>query len=123
VETIDRGRVVRDAAFIAALVVLGGLVVSMLFGGGRGALPMPHVALSNLLLGTLGFLICGRRVRAFRGRHLFTVALIVWLVSIVSVPLLGITIGQWLASALAIFVACLVGGGLAAALFSWERTA
>jgi hypothetical protein len=123
VETIDRGRVVRDAAFIAALVVVGGLVVSMLFGGGRGALPMPHVALSNLLLGTLGFLLCGRRARGFRGRHLFTVALLVWLVSIVNVPLLGITIGQWLASALAIFVACLVGGGLAAALFSWERTA
>jgi len=122
-ETIDRVRVGRDVAFIAALVVVGGLLVSLLFGGGRGALPMPHVALSNLLLGTLGFLLCGRSTRAFRGRHLFTVAALVWLVSIVNVPLLGITIGQWLASSLAIFVACLVGGGLAAALFSGRERA
>jgi hypothetical protein len=123
VETIDKGRVARDVALVAALVVVGGLVVSMAFGGGRGALPMPHVALSNLVLGTLGFLLCGRGTRRFRGRHLFTVAALVWLVSFVNVPLLGITVGQWLASALAIFVACLVGGGLAAALFSARERA
>jgi hypothetical protein len=124
VETMDRGRIARDVGLIATLVVVGGLVVSMAFGGGRGALPMPHVALSNLLLGTLGFLLCGRRTPGFRGRHLFTVAALVWLLSVVNVPLLGITIGQWLASALAIFVACLVGGGLAALVFpARERAA
>lgn len=116
-ETMDRWRIVRDVAFIAVLVVIGGLVVSLVTGGGRGAVPMPHAAVSNLLLGTLGFLLCSRRTPAFRGRHLFLVAALVWLVSIVNVPLLGITIGQWLASALAIFVACLVGGGLAAVFF------
>lgn len=116
-ETVDRVRIVRDVLFVAALVVIGGLLVSLLFGGGRGAVPMPHVAASNLVLGTVGFLLCGRGTRVFRGRHLFTVAAGVWLLSLVNVALLGITLGQWLASALAIFVACVIGGGLSALLF------
>ena len=116
-ETLDIGRVVRDVLFITALVVVGGFVVAMLLGVGSGGVPAPHVAFSNLALGTLGFLLCGRGARRFRGRHLFTVAALVWLLSAINIPLLRITAGQWLASALAIFVACLVGGGLSALLF------
>jgi len=111
------GRVVRDAIGIALLVGVGGLLVSSVFGHGRGALPMPMVAVSNVLLTLLGFVVAGALTRELRGRHLLAVAVLVWLIGIVNVPLLGITIAQWVASALAIFVAYLLGGAIASALF------
>jgi hypothetical protein len=116
-ETMHWGRVIRDALAIAILVAVGGLVVSLLAGEGRGRIPMPHIAASNFVLGTLGFLWAGAGVKEQRGRHLFTVAALVWVLGLTSVLFLGITLGQWLASALAILVACLIGGGLAALLF------
>lgn len=110
-------RVIRDAVGIALLVGIGGLVVASLFGVGSGGAPMPHVAASNFLLGLLGFVIAGALNRETRGRQLFATAGVVWLLGLTSVLFLGITLGQWLVSALAIFVACLLGGGIASLLF------
>ena len=78
---------------------------------------MPHVAVSNFLLGLLGFVIAGALTRIERGRHLWMVALGVWLLGLSSVLLLGISLFQWLVSGLAIFFACLIGGAIASALF------
>lgn len=110
-------RVVRDALGIALLVAVGGLVVSSFVGTGTGGIPMPQIAVSNFLLSLIGFVIAGAMTREFRGRHLFLVALGVWLLGFTSVLLLGITVLQWAVSALAIFVACLFGGAIASALF------
>ena len=110
-------RVIRDALGIAILVAVGGLVVASQGGVGAGGIPMPRVATTSFLLSLVGFVIAGAMTREMRGRHLFTVAAIVWLLGLSSVLLLGITLGQWLASGLAIFFACLLGGALAAALF------
>jgi len=114
---IHWSRALRDAVGIALLVGIGGLLVSALVGGGTGGVPMPHVALANFLLALVGFVIAGALNRETRGRQLFATALIVWLLGLTSVLLLGITLEQWLVSALAIFLACLVGGGIASALF------
>jgi hypothetical protein len=110
-------RVIRDALGIAILVAVGGLLVSSCSGVGAGRVPMPHVAASSFVLSLLGFVVAGAATRELRGRHLFTVAAIVWLLGLSSVLLLGIAFAQWLASGLAIFVACLLGGAIAAALF------
>jgi hypothetical protein len=111
------GRVVRDAVGIALLVGVGGLLVSALVGHGQGALPMPMVAASNVALTVVGFVVAGALTRELRGRHLLAVAVLVWLIGIVNVPLLGITLAQWAASALAVLVAYLLGGAIASALF------
>lgn len=111
------GRVVRDALGIALLVGVGGLLVGNLAGPGTGSVPMPQVALSNFVLALVGFVIAGAMTRELRGRHLWFVALGVWLLGLSSVLLLGITLQQWLVSALAIFFACLAGGAIASALF------
>lgn len=115
-------RVGLDAILIALLVVVGGLVVSAVWGAGQGGVPMPAVAASNVVLSTAGFVVAGARTRERRGRHLFTVAALVWLLGILNVPLLRISLGQWLASALAILVACVIGGGIAAILFPPRRS-
>jgi hypothetical protein len=114
-------RVIRDALGIAVLVGVGGLVVAAWSGVGHGTIPMPRIAASNFVLSLIGFLIAGSATRELRGRHLFTVAAAVWLLGLSSVALLGISLVQWLASALPIFVACLLGGGLAALLFPAHR--
>lgn len=110
-------RVLRDALGIALLVGIGGLLVAQVGGVGAGGIPMPRVAVSNFLLSLIGFVIAGALTREFRGRHLFLVALGVWLLGLTSVLLLGITVQQWAVSALAIFFACLFGGAIASALF------
>ena len=110
-------RVIRDAVGIAILVGVGGLVVAWRAGVGSGGIPMPHVAVSNFLLALLGFVMAGAMTREMRGRHLFTVAGVVWLLGLTSVLFLGITAFQWFVSGLAIFVACLVGGAIASLLF------
>jgi hypothetical protein len=115
------GRIVLDVVGIAVLVAVGGLVVSSLWGAGQGGVPMPAVAASNLVLSTLGFVLAGARTREQRGRHLFTVAAGVWLLGALNVPLLGISATQWLVSALAILVACVVGGAIASAVFPSGR--
>jgi hypothetical protein len=110
-------RVIRDAVGIALLVGVGGQIVANCSGVGMGEIPMPRVAVSNFVLALVGFVIAGAMTREFRGRHLFLVAFGVWLLGFSSVLLLGITATQWLASALAIFFACLLGGAIASALF------
>ena len=110
-------RVLRDALGIALLVGVGGLLVAWRTGVGSGAIPMPHIAVSNFLLALLGFVVAGAMTREMRGRHLFTVAGVVWLLGLTSVLFLGITVVQWFVSGLAIFFACLFGGGIAALLF------
>lgn len=110
-------RVIRDAIGIAIVVGVGGLIVAQRAGVGSGGIPMPHVAVSNFVLALIGFVIAGAMTREMRGRHLFTVAGVVWLLGLTSVLFLGITMVQWFVSGLAIFVACLFGGAIAALLF------
>jgi hypothetical protein len=109
--------VIRDAIGIAVLVAVGGIAVSFAFGGGQGGVPMPTVAATAFVLTLVGFVVAGARNPALRGRHLFTIAALVWVLGLVNVLFLGITLYQWLVSALAIFVACLLGGGISALLF------
>jgi len=110
-------RVIRDAVGIAILVGVGGLVVAWRAGVGSGGIPMPHVAVSNFLLALLGFVMAGAMTREMRGRHLFTVAGVVWLLGLTRELFLGITLFQWFVSGLAIFFACLFGGAIASLLF------
>jgi hypothetical protein len=110
-------RVLRDALGNALLVAVGGLLVGYATGVGRGGVPMPHVAASSFAFGLVGFVIAGALTREMRGRHLFVTAFVVWLLGFTSVLFLGISAQQWLVSALAIFFACLFGGGLATLFF------
>ena len=95
---------------LGAISIVASIVGSWVVGLGKVSKTRIMASLYNGMivagvLALIGFVIAGAMTREFRGRHLFLVALGVWLLGFSSVMLLGITVMQWLASALAIFFA------------------
>ena len=105
------GAIFRDVAIVVALTAIGGFVIG-LSGGLRSSNGMTAIAVSNILLGTVGFIISGCLANGNRWRHLGFVALGVWLFGIVNIVFFGISIAQWIYSAFAIAMMTGVGGGL-----------
>lgn len=73
---------------------------------------MAALAISNLLLGSIGFCLAGCLTRTDRWKHLLVVALIVWLFGLVNVAFFHVNFVQWVFSAIAVLVMMGVGGGL-----------
>jgi hypothetical protein len=105
---ISIGGVFRDTAIVLTLTLIGGLII----GVSGGLHSSSAIAVSNLLLGTIGFIISGSLARGHRWRHLVLVGLGVWLFGLANVALLGISIAQWFASAFAVAIMTGVGGSL-----------
>ena len=73
---------------------------------------MMGVAVSNVLLGTVGFTISGCLAPENRWRHLGLVGLGAWLVGLVNVAFFGITLTQWAVGFVFLAVMIATGGGL-----------
>ena len=73
---------------------------------------MRAIALSNLVFGTIGFVISGALAKGNRWRHLAWVGLGVWLAGLINVFLSGFAIRQWLISIFVVAIMAGVGGGL-----------
>ncbi len=104
--------VARDVAIVFVLTFLGGLVVGFTSSLTGAEINILAVALSNIVFGTVGFAISGCIVKLNRFKHLYQVALGVWLLSLINVALGVVNVQQWLVSILSVLLMMGLGGGL-----------
>jgi len=106
--------VLRDVAIVFGLTFLGGFVVGFTVSVLRrsGSNYLYAIVVSNLLLGTLGFVISGCLAPPNRWRHLLLVAFGVWLTGLINVVIAHVSIGQWVGSLLAVALMAGVGGAI-----------
>jgi hypothetical protein len=116
------GAVLRDVVIIWVLTFIGGFIVGFAASIASGGQPLDQqklilaAAISNLLLGTVGFTISGCLAPSDRWQHLIIVGIGTWLTGLLNVFLQTITLTQWLASAF--FVALIMSvGGLVSYIF------
>lgn len=103
--------ILRDAAIITALTFISGFVL-----GFSGAMSLPNgmlaLALSNILFGTVGFVICGCLSEGNRWKHLIKVGFVVYLLGLINVIFFGYQITQWFWSFIVIFFMLGMGGAI-----------
>jgi hypothetical protein len=114
------GYVIRDVIIVAVLTAIGGSIVGL--ASGRADMSSPRfvlgLAASNILLGSVGFVIVGYLAKGNRWRHLAHVAVGVWLVGLLNVMVGMISFGQWFFSVFFVALIMGVGGGLS---FAFKR--
>lgn len=105
------GPLIRDVVIIVALTSIGSFVIGLV---ARLGLPLGMVALaaSNLLLGTVGFVISGCLAVGNRWRHLAYVAVGVWLAAFTNVLFFGFAIVEWLFGVIAVALMMGLGGAI-----------
>jgi len=105
------GLIIRDVVIIFALTFIGGFVVGLAASptSQRGMLA---IAASNMLLGTVGFVISGCLTVGNRWRHLFYVAVGVWLMGLMNVLFFGFGVVQWFFGIFGVSLMMGVGGAL-----------
>ncbi len=115
--------IIRDIVIILALSGAGGIVVGVAAGrlSWDEQRTMLAVAVSDLLLRTVGFTISGCLARGRRWRHLACVAVGVWLADHMNVLLFGQGIVQRILSAFSVAMAMDIGGGLSYAFKRGDR--
>jgi hypothetical protein len=104
-----------DVAILFGLTFFGGFVVGFAAAASSVSMGvmMAALAVSNMVLLTIGFVLSGcRSPRGKRWPHLAWVALGIWLVSFLNVLFLGVSLGQWIGSAVLMVICMLIGGGL-----------
>jgi hypothetical protein len=102
------GPILRDVAIIWVLTGLGGFVAG--FAAGPSLRPVA-AAVSNLLFGTVGFVISGCLATGNRWKHLAYVALLTWFTSLINV-LFGLPLEQWFLGVFVFPFLMAIGGGL-----------
>jgi len=104
--------IARDVSIVFGLVVASSFIaVKIIEGTGEEATPLV-IGLSNLFWGTVGFTISGCLARVQRFKHLFMVALGLWLLSFVNVAMGMTPLPIWVVGFLLILVMMGLGGGL-----------
>ena len=109
---IRYGAVVRDVLIVWLLTSIGGFVVGLAVGTTQSPRFMLAVAASNILLGTVAFIIVGCLAGEGRWKHLAVVALLVWLIGVVNLAF-GVTLVQWFFGFIPLAVVMGLGGGIA----------
>ena len=103
-------RVVRDIIIVTIFFFVGGFIVGF---ATQGMFTKEAVLVSTLLLGTLGFCLCGCLTIENRWRHLFIVASGVWLINMLWALLpKQFSVLVWVLSIFIIFVPMVIGGAL-----------
>ena len=109
---LDWKALARDVGIVFVLTFLGGLVVGFTSSLTGVEVNILAIALSNIVFGTVGFTISGCIVKTNRFRHLYQVALGVWLLSFINVAFGMVDIQRWLVSILSVLLMMGMGGGL-----------
>jgi len=105
-------RVVRDAVIVTVFLVIGGFIV-----GSTGIVTIQSLTVSSLFLGTLGFCLCGCLTIENRWKHLFILALGVWLINCLpQLPSLPFSVLAWVLNVGIVFVPMIIGGALSSGL-------
>ena len=106
--------IIRDFAIVFGMTFIGGFAVAMTWS----IFNLPNdsqvfaLAISNLLLGSLGFLIAGLLTKSERKKHLIHVALAVWLGGLINLAF-GYPVTQWLISGFFVMIMMAIGCGVA----------
>lgn len=100
------------ALIIFALTVAGGFIVGFIGGFIGSTMPIYLLALSNLIAASGGFAYSAYKVREKRWAHLGTVALVLWLMSLINLILGFATLVEWMLSLIAIILFMVIGGGV-----------
>ncbi|MBI5777124.1 MAG: hypothetical protein HY444_07015 [Nitrospirae bacterium] len=104
--------VARDVSIVFGLVLVSSFVAAQLIQAQGEEVTALVIGLSNIFWGTVGFAISGCLAKTQRFKHLFIVAIGLWLVSFVNVAM-GLTRVQvWVAGFLLILLMMGLGGGL-----------
>ncbi len=103
-------RVVRDVVIVTVFIFIGGFIVGF---ATQGVFTKESITVACLLQGTLGFCFCGCLTIENRWKHLFVVALGVWLVNMLW-PLLTreLSVLVWVGGVFMVFVPMVVGSAL-----------
>jgi hypothetical protein len=102
--------IIRDVVIIWLLTGIGSFIIGIATIGSK--MPMVAIALSNIILGVIGFCISGCIIKDNRWKHLIIVAVFVWLTSLFNIIFLQASFSNWLFSIIIIFIMMAVGGGL-----------
>ena len=104
--------VARDVSIVVGLVLVSSFAAAQIIQAQGGEVTALVIGLSNFFWGTVGFTISGCLARIQRFKHLFIVAIGLWLVSFVNVAM-GLTpVQMWATGFLLILLMMGLGGGL-----------
>jgi FtsH-binding integral membrane protein len=92
---------------IVVLTGIGGFIVGL--SGSSGPSALVAIAVSNILFMSVGFTISGAIVKKERFRHLFKVAICLWIFSLINV-FFGFSLMEWVFSFVIILIAMGLGG-------------
>ena len=106
------GAVIRDVGIIMILTALAGVVLGIGMSNASEEELLGAAALANIVFGTVGFVISGARVPSGRWKHLFAVAIGLWLAGILNVVLGIVDGGSWFISVFLILLMMAIGGGI-----------
>jgi hypothetical protein len=101
--------IVRDTLIVFALTFIGSLIAALV-GPQDPQAKLYMLAGTNLLSTALGFAVSGSLTPHHRFSHLWKVALLLWLVSLMNIFLVGASLQQWVLSAVLIVTAMGIGG-------------
>ncbi len=101
--------VIRDVLVIILLTSVGGFLVGIL--GVQQTRTRTYLAAANIFFSVVGFTISGCMAKVDKSRHLFTVAIALWIVTITNV-FLGAPFISWLLGILPILLMMAIGNAL-----------
>ena len=102
--------VARDVIIIWIFTAIGGFLIGIATTGSK--LPMAAIAVSNIILGIVGFCISGCMTEEHRWGHLSSVAIFVWLTSIINVLIGPFSLVNWIMGSIFICIMMGIGGGI-----------
>ena len=109
--SIRPGALARDVAILWALTLMGGFVAGVAGAGPGTPRFVMTMLVSNTIFSIVGFIISGCLVGGRRWKHLFAVAIVVWLTGLINL-LFGVTFIQWLFGIVALLIFMAIGGGI-----------
>ena len=105
------GAVIRDVGILWLVTGIGGFLIGVFAAGRSSEDNRALVGLMNLIVIPIFFAVIAVRAPGNRWRHLFAVAILGWLTSIVNV-IFGLTFADWISALIFSLVAAGVGGGI-----------
>ena len=107
-------RVVRDVAIVTVFFGIGGFIVGY---ATQGQWTKDALFIAASMLGILGFCLCGCLTIENRWKHLFIVALGVWLINCLPLlPTLPFSVLAWVLNVSVIFFPMVIGGSISSVL-------
>ena len=102
---------IRDVAIIALFTLVGGGFMVSIWGGQKDQTRIVF-AVSNILFGIIGFTISGCLAKVDRFKHLFIVAISLWILTLFNVLISGAPFISWFLGIIPILIMMGVGGAL-----------